>query len=329
MDIYQIKTTVMRQMLDNLFLTNAARVGAVEGQVNLEDLSNVTPGGIVRMKSPTAVVPMVVSPVMQQAFPMLSYLDEVQAKRTGVSDAQQGLNPDVLQNVTAAAIAATTSAAGGKLELIARIFAETGLRTLFKGILQLVCKYQDKPRIIRLRGQYVEMDPRMWSNQYDCSINVGLGTGNRQEQMSMLQMIMAKQEQIIQAYGPSNPLVSVGQYRTTLGKFIEAAGLKDSQAFFKEIPPEVDQQLSQPQQKQPDPTVAAMMQQAQAQIQIAREKAAAEIQARREKAAAEIALEREKAAAELELKREEFLAEAQIKAAKVQAGITNNVEIPG
>lgn len=342
MDIQLQKSTITRQMLDNLYLTNNARMGAVEGQVSIDDLLSVAPGGIVRMKNPNAVVPLNVQPVANQAFPMLEYLDAVQSKRTGVSDAQQGLNPDILQNVTAAAIAATMSAASGKIELVARIFAETGVKSLFKGILHLVSKYQDKPRIIRMRGKYEQIDPRTWSNQYDLSISVGLGTGNKQEQMAMLQMVMAKQEQILQQYGPANPLVSVGQYRTTMAKFIEAAGFKDVAEFFKEIPPELDQQLSNPppQEQQPDPATQAMMQQAAAQVQIAqqkaiadveadRQKAMADIQLAREKAAAEIQLAREKAAAQLELKKAEFEVEAQLKAAKVGAGIASNVEIPG
>jgi uncharacterized membrane protein YqiK len=160
--------------------------------------------------------------------------------------------------------------------------------------------------------------------------------------MAMLQMVMAKQEQILQQYGPANPLVSVGQYRTTMAKFIEAAGFKDVAEFFKEIPPELDQQLSNPApQDQPaDPAVQAMIAQSQAQVQIAqqkamadveanRQKALADIQLAREKAAAEIQLAREKAAAQLELKKAEFEVEAQLKAAKVGAGIAGNVEIPG
>jgi hypothetical protein len=272
---------------------------------------------------------MVVPNIADSAFPMLGYFDNVQAKRTGVSDAQQGLDPNVLQNVTAAAVAATMGAAQGKLELIARLFAETGVKSLFKGILHLLCKYQDKPRLIRMRGKFVEMDPREWSNQYDLSISVGLGTGSKQEQMAMLQMVMAKQEAILQAYGPNNPLVSVGQYRAVLGRFIEAAGFKDSTEFFKEITPEIDQQLSQPPPQQGNPALDAMMAQAQAQIQIEQQKAMAAIETQRLKAQADIQLAREKAAAELQLKQQEFQVEAQLKAAKVGAGISSNVEIPG
>lgn len=340
MDIQLIKSTVVRQMLDNLYLSNNARVGAVEGQVNLDDLLSVTPGGIVRMKRPDAVVPMAVPSVIAQAFPMLQYLDDAQSKRTGISDMQQGLNPDVLQNVTAAAVAASTAAAGGKLELIARIFAETGVKSLFQGILQLLCKYQDKPTLMRMRGKYIPVDPREWSNQYDVDISVGLGTGSKAEQMTMLQMVLAKQEAILQQFGPANPLVSVGQYRGTLGRFIEAAGFTDSAEFFKEVTPEIEAQLAQPKQQQPDPTTQALIQQSQAQIQIAQQKAQADIQAaqqkamaeiqlQREKAQAEIMIQREKSQAQLELKQQELNAEIQLKAAELGADITNNVNIRG
>ncbi len=339
MDIQLIKSTVVRQMLDNLYLSNNARVGAVEGQVNLDDLLSVTPGGVVRMKNPQAIVPLNVPSVIAQAFPMLQYLDDAQTKRTGISDMQQGLNPDVLQNVTAAAVAASTAAAGGKLELIARIFAETGVRTLFQGILQLLCKYQDKPTLMRMRGKYIPIDPRLWSNEYDVDISVGLGTGNKAEQMTMLQMVLAKQEAILQQFGPANPLVTVGQYRNTLGRFIEAAGFTDSAEFFKEVTPEIEQQIAQPQQPQPDPAVQALIQQSQAQIQIAQQKAQADVQAaqqkamadielQREKAAAEIQLMREKAAATLQLKQEELAAEIQLKSAQLGADITRSVNIP-
>lgn len=342
-DIQLIKTTITRQILDNLYLTNNARVTAVDGQVNLDDLLTSTAGGVVRVKSQGAVQPLTVQAIAGQAFPMLQYLDEVQAKRTGITNASQGLDPSILQNVTAAAVASMQQSSAGKVEMIARLFAETGVKELFKGILHLLCKYQDKPRIVRMRGSYVSFDPREWSNQYDVDINVGLGAGNRQEQMSMLAMVLAKQEQILGQMGPANPLVTMGQYRNTLGRMVEAAGFKDSAEFYKSITPEEDQMMSQPQQQQEPqmpPEIQAYMaktqadieaqrMKAEADIQLAREKAAAELQLMREKNAAQLQLEREKAAATLQLKEEEFMAEARMKAMKVGAGITSNVEIPG
>jgi hypothetical protein len=249
-------------------------------------------------------------------MPMLEYLDNVQAKRTGVNDAQQGLDPDVLSNVTAAAVAAMMKSNSGKLEMIARIFAETGVKSLFKGILHLMTKYQEKPRIVRMRGEYVSFDPRSWANEYDISVNVGLGSGDREQKLTMLQMIMSKQEQIIQAYGAANPLVSVGQYRNTLAKFIEAAGFKDAGEFINEITPEVNAALSQPQPPAPD----AQAEVAQMLAQVEREKT----QAKAQIDAAKLDLERQTLEAEytrkgieMQMKNQKDAAELRIREAEL------------
>ena len=235
MDLQFIKSTITRQMLDNLYLTNNSRVGAVEGQVNLDDLLNSTAGGIVRMKNPNAIVPMVVQSSAGQSFPMLEYLDGVQAKRTGVSDMNQGLDANVLQNVSATAVATMTAQSQGKLELIARIFADTGVKDLMRGILHLVCKYQNEPRALAINGKPMQIDPREWDNLYNVNINVGLGNGTGNEKVAMLQMILGKQEMVLQQYGLANPLVDLKQYRQTLAKFINASGYRDDSQFIKEI----------------------------------------------------------------------------------------------
>ncbi len=258
MDLQLTKSTILRQMLDNLYLTNNARVTAVEGQVNLDDLLTSTAGGVVRVKNNAAVTQLNVQNTAGQSFPMMEYLDGVQAKRTGVSDLQQGLDANVLQNTTATAVAAMMQQSAGKLELMARIFAETGVKSLFRGILHLLCKYQNQAKTIRMRGKWVSYDPREWSDLYDVSINVGLGNGNRQEQIAMLQMIMSKQEEIIGKYGANNPLVTVTQYRSTLGRMIEMAGFKDTTSFINDITPEVEQQIMQAASQPPaDPTSEA------------------------------------------------------------------------
>ncbi len=331
MDIQLIKSTITRQILDNLYLTNMPRVTALDGQVNLDDLLTAAPGGIIRTKSQGAVTPMVVPATAAQSFPMLDYMDQVLQKRSGVTQTSQGLDPNILQNTTATAIAAMQQAGAGKIEMIARIFADTGVKDLFEGIFHLILKYQDKPRVVRIRGKYTSIDPREWKNNYDISVNVGLGTGSKDQQMAMSAMVLQKQEQILSSQGFANPLVSVGQYRNTLGRFIEAAGFKDSAEFFKEIPPELDQMLStpQPQQPMPNPAMDALMAQTQAQIEVDRAKALNDIEIAKAKAQAQIQLEREKAAANLELKTAEFQAEAQLKAAQVGARITGDVRIPG
>ena len=325
LDLQLIKSTVLRQMLDNLYLTNNYRVGAVEGQVNLDDLLTSTAGGVVRIKNPNAIVPLTVAPTTTGSFPMLEYLDGVQSRRTGVSDSQNGIDPNILQNVTAAAVSAMSQASAGKLELIARIFAETGVKSLFKGILTLLCKYESKEKLIRLNGRYVSFNPREWNDQYNISINVGLGTGTRQEQLATMQMILQKQEQIIQEYGLSNPLVNLMQYRNTLAKFINMAGFKDAAQFMNEITPEQNAALSQPQPEKLDPNTQA----AKVLAEVEREKAM--IRAQTE--AAKLELEREQMQLEnarkaLELQQQELKqnTELALKQLKIETDAANQAE---
>lgn len=296
-DLQLIKSTVTRQMLDNLYLTNNYRIGAVEGQVNLDDLLTSTAGGVIRIKNPNALVPMTVQSSASQSFPMLEYLDSIQAKRSGVSDAQQGLDPNLLQNVTATAVSAMTSASQGKLELIARIFADTGVSTLFKGILHLVCKYQDKERIIKVNNSFVPMNPREWETQYNLTVNVGLGTGGKQEQLATMQMILAKQEEVIKGYGLNNPLVNIKQYRDTLAKFVNMAGFKDDSQFLMEISEEqamqMAQQAAQAPKEEDSNTKAAMIL-----AEVEREKAQMKMQEQMAK------LELEKQQTELKMQKE-------------------------
>jgi predicted GNAT family acetyltransferase len=330
-DIQLIKSTVTRQILDNLYMTNSPRMGVVEGQVNLDDLLTVTANGIVRMKNTQAIVPLTVPPTASQSFPLLEYLDSVQAKRTGVSDQMNGLNPDVLQNSTATAVAMMQNSAAGKVELIARVFAETGVKDLFQKILQLLCKYQDKERIVRLRGKYVSIDPREWTNGFDISINVGLGTGNKQEQMAMIAMVLGKQEEILKTVGINNPLVSLTNYRQTLGRFIEAAGFKDSNEFFLEISPEQEQQMaqqSQQQGQQQDPAMQAYVAQMQAKMEADNAKAQNDIQIAQVKAEAQINLKQQEFEMTMALKKQEFEYEAQLKALQLGAKLSPTANIP-
>ena len=315
MDLQLIKSTITRQMLDNLYLTNNYRVGAVEGQVNLDDLLTSTAGGVIRMKNPNAIVPMTVQSNAAQSFPMLEYLDSIQAKRTGISDAQQGLDPNLLQNVTATAVSAMTTAAQGKLELVARIFADTGVSSLFKGILALVCKYQQKERIIKVNSKYVPFDPREWRNEFNLSVNVGLGTGGKQEQLATMQMILQKQEQVIQQYGLANPLVNLKQYRDTLAKFINMAGFKDDTQFLMSITDEQAQALAQqaaqaPKEEDSNTKAAAIL------AEVEREKAQLKMQEQMAKLNLEreqMQLKAQKEALELQQQRIEFEKEMALK----------------
>lgn len=324
-DLQLIKSTITRQMLDNLYLTNNYRVGAVEGQVNLDDLLTSTAGGVIRIKNPNALVPLSVQSSAGQSFPMLEYLDSIQAKRSGVSEASQGIDPNILQNVTATAVAAMSSAAGGKIELIARIFADTGISSLMKGILQLICKYQDKERIIKINNKFVPMNPREWNTQYNVTVNVGLGTGSKQEQLGVMQMVLDKQEQMLTQYGLSNPLVSLKQYRDTLAKFVNMAGFKDESGFLKDLSQEQSDQLAQQQAQNPqsDPNteaakILAQVEQEKAQMKMQSDMAKLEIEKQ------ELELKVQKEMLELQQKEVQFEKEMALKEMELAQKASND-----
>ena len=280
MDIQRIKSNVQRGILDSLAQAINPRTGIVEGQANMDDVLNTEVGAVIRMRAPGMVQPFTTPFVGQAAFPMLDYLDDIKQTRTGISKAASGLDADALQSTTKAAVSATVNAAHQHIEMIARTFAETGLRKLFTGILKLVIENQDKERMIRLRNTFVPIDPRSWDANMDVIVNVGVGDGTLEDRINILNQVAMRQEMILKETGVNNPVVSLPQYTNTLSKLLQLAGIKDSQNYFNQLP--VDFQLPPP----PEPKLTPEEMLAQVQVQ--------SIQADIEKKAAELDLERQK-----------------------------------
>ena len=250
-DIQLVKSTVMRQLLDNMYLTNNNRVAIMDGMVNLDDLLTSRPGGVVRTKQPPSQVmmPMQSQTISQQAFPLLEYLDTVRETRTGVTRYAQGLDADSL-NKTATGINTLMTQTQMRMELIARIFSETGVKDLFSKIFELTVKYQDKERIIQLNNQFVPVRPTEWKDRYNISIIVGLGSGSKEQQLVILNNILERQVQAFQLQGGQEyPMVTLKNFYNTLSKMIENAGLKNVENYF--VNPDVGKQMIQP--KPPPP----------------------------------------------------------------------------
>ena len=181
----------MRNLMDNMYNQNFGRYAVLEGQANLDDLLTQRPGGVVRVKSPNAVMPLATPPLQNYSFQMLQYLDSIREQRSGVSSSTQGLNADALKShTTATAVAQVMTAAQARVELIARNFAETGVKELMNVIYELVQKNQDKQRVVMLNNEWVPVRPDMWRDKMDCSVSVGLGHGNRDQQLMHLTTMM-------------------------------------------------------------------------------------------------------------------------------------------
>ena len=314
-DLQVIKTTLMRQYLDSVYSSTLPRMIAVEGQVNLDDLLDGSAGGIIRARQPGMVQQITGASVGGEIRPLMDYLDSVKENRTGMSKASMGLSPDALQSSTASAVAATVRGAQVKLESYARTMAETGVKDLFKGILHLVLKHDNKPKVFRLRNSFVPINPAEWKSQFEIIVQVGLGTTDDETKIAFLTQVAAKQEQILTQLGPQNPIVSIEQYVNTLRSIAEIGGFKDVDQFFNSpqmIRQQMMMQQAQQQAPQPDPKLVELEQ---------------EMALKRQRMEMEIQLEREKMVMEMELRRQELQAEAALRVAKAvtDADIATNL----
>jgi hypothetical protein len=303
-DVMKIKTVLQRQVLDNIYQVNNPRqIATVDGVANPDVLINWTIGDTIWEKTPNSVRPLVIPFVARDTFPVMEYFDGVVEKRTGVSKASMALDMEALQNQTATAVNANQAAAHTKVEEYARNIAECGgLRRVFKSCLKLIVKHQDRPRTIRLRDDWVEMDPRSWNAEMDVTINTGLGSGSRERDMTMLQGVAMKQEQIILQLGPSNPVCDLTMLAATYRKMAEAGGLRSPEQFFKEVGPEDLQRLSQ---AKPDPK----MQELQAKMQLEQQKL--QMQSQADQAATQAKMQSEQAKAQFDAQMQQAQMERQ------------------
>ena len=311
-DIQETKSEIMRDSLDSLAQSIHPRTAIVEGQVNIDDVLNNETGAVIRQRAPGMIQSFSQPFVGKDAFGMVQYLDQVKEARTGVTKASMGLSAESLQSTTATAVSATVGAAQARVELVARTFAETGLKRLFKGLLKLITKFQDKPMIVRLTNGFVPIDPRVWNSEMDVEVDVALSAATTQERAATLAMILAKQEEIFAKMGQANPLTTLGQYRNTLAKMIELSGFKDASAFFAPLP--ADYRMP-PQQPKPTPEQVLAAVEAQS------------IQADIEKKKAQLMLDREDMIRRDDRARDKIEADLTIKAAELNGKYNVAVDV--
>ena len=244
-DIQYIKSSVIRQILDNMYLVNNGR-SAVSRRVSLEDYLTNRPGGVVRVDTDGDVgghiFPLVTQPIINHALPVVEFIDGVREVRTGQTRYNQGLDADSL-NKTATGINLLLNEAQKRKLLMARLFAETGFKKAMRKILRLVINNQDQARVVRLRNKWVEIDPRAWNAEMDLSVRVGLGFGTKESRLGMLERIMAMVERIVTYQGGiQGPLVTLEHIHKLITEYINHSGFKPASLFIdnpegKELPP--------------------------------------------------------------------------------------------
>lgn len=258
MDFQRATTEIWRQQLDNLYLANNQETvvltdGSGNPLANIDDLLNRRPGGVIRERAAGAVRQLNERWVGIQAQPMLEQMDDSKASRTGWTKYSQGLDANSL-NKTATGVSMIMSASQKRMKLVARIIAECLVAPMFRGILKTLTDYGMEKISMRLNGKFVEYDPQEWRDGYDMSINVGIGSGDKQQQIIALQGI-AQAQSVIAGSPLAKVLLDPKNIFNVQSRIAEAAGFKNPEEFWTD--PEKKVQEMQPEPEQPDPQVLA------------------------------------------------------------------------
>jgi hypothetical protein len=229
-DLQVIESTVLRQILDNMYRINNGRYAAVEGQVNMKDLVENKAGGIVRMSAPGMVQPLTTPALPGTGFEVLNFMKSVGERRTGVSSWQQGPDAADMKYQTSGAVSNVATASESRTSLINRIFAETGLKELGKKIFQLMCENYTQPFTFLLRGQWVQCDPRSWNAGMSCTVESGQGVGETEAKMGKLMAVKEFQKEMLSA-GLRN-MVTPRNLHNTAKEFEKLIGIGAPGYFF-------------------------------------------------------------------------------------------------
>lgn len=316
MDIQRIKTALTRGYLDQLYLTINPPVEMSEshaGEKTLDDLLTNRPGKIVRVKTPGGLVYHRPSSQGAEVLPAIEYFDATREWRTGVTRQGQGIDAKALSNQSATAASQMFTMAQARMRLIARIFAETGIKDLFL-LLHATIRMNDRQEnTVRLRNQWVPVNPRNWKTRDDMTVQVGI-SGSKEQQLMFLMNLLGLQEKALAAgIGLAKP----GNVYNALKKIVELAGLKSVEPYFTDpeaTDPNTGQPLNPPQQRQ-DPKMA----EAQAKLQIEQQKFQMDAQMGQQKAQADMQLEQMRHEGEMSLKREQLQMEMALKREQLQA----------
>lgn len=273
-DLQLLKSMLMRAMLDSYaFNINPSKAVDITKVVDVNDLLDTNPGNFIRMRGAPgdAIMTLPSSGVGDSTFSLLKYVDDVAESRSGVSKLTQGIDKNVF-NKTATGTQAIMNASQEKLALIVRIFAETGLANLYKKIIQLASKYSDGPELIQIHSQYVEVNPMDWKHLKNISINVGTGSLDSAQELTNMNALLGLQEKLMSTGSPElMAMVDPIKIFNGIGDLSKAMGYQNPSVYFnKPGSPEYNQmsqylqQKMQPPPPAPDPNLALVETQKQA-----------------------------------------------------------------
>jgi len=252
-DIQVIKTNMLRGSLDSLAQSIWPRTVFNQTVTNTDDVLNDEIGAPIRTTADPASAVMSITHqfVGQPVFQMFQIMEGLRQSRTGISDASKGVDPRALQSTNVTGIDAIVQGAQERIELCARILAETGMKQMFKGLLREIVNNPNQERMIQLRGKWTNVNPSTFDPTMRISVNPTLGKGSDMTRLMVLQDVKATQTAVMQQFGVENPLCGVMEFRNTLTDILAIANVKNVGRYYKEITPEVIQKIAST-PKEPD-----------------------------------------------------------------------------
>lgn len=244
-EVQRVKTQIQRATLNSLAQSIDNQLVVAQHEVNMRDLISPEISGLIRVrKDVNAVREIKHTFVGTDTLNVLQYYDQIRADRTGRAGPREGMDPNIMQSTTSEGVSSTLSKAQQRIRMLARVYAETGFKSMFKGIYRLLVANQRRERMVKLRGEYVQVNPAAWDADMDVSVTVALGTGSRTEKIQSLMALAEKQEAHLQA---GSPLVNFSHIRNTYGKLTDLLGYKDTDTFWQ---PWTEQEQAQYEQAQ-------------------------------------------------------------------------------
>ena len=228
-DLQDIGTYITRGGLDNLSLANNGR-HAISRSVNLDDMLDSRPGGVIRMLDDSLpgaghIVPITHPFAFDQIIQSLEFFDQKRQHRTGASRTFSGSDPNAVNDGWKKTVAVQTQAAM-RVEHVARMMAPA-VESLFSAVQEIISKHENKGLTIKLRGQWVTVDPQAWRTKRDVRINVGVGAGNKDSMQAQLNSIFAAQLQLA-PMGLAGPQ----EMHATMTEMAKAAGFASPDRFW-------------------------------------------------------------------------------------------------
>lgn len=224
-ELQDLKVALTRQIMQNVALTNDPKMLLDESAINIDDF--VQGRKVIRMKAGHSMnevaMPMNITPLAPQTFQFLEWIEGQKENRTGITRYNQGLDANTL-NKTATGISAILGQSAQRLELVARMFAETGLSELFRFMVSLNQKFIDQQTVIRLTNKELKISPEDLDGSFDLIVNAGISIATKESTIMSTQTLLTA---LMQANAGGYMVSTPENIYNLFKKWIESIGFKN------------------------------------------------------------------------------------------------------